>query len=249
MQGGYDMMIRKLGLPAAMALCAILLASCSNFFTTSWGKNWARDPDKIEVSAKNVKNLLKESKGDTKASKGILDKIAKELKGNPNPDPTLQVAAITAANQAAGLSELVLENIGTVLNAEDGDEDTFKDLLKEVQDTAKNNDLPGIKTGIVDSLGGAVTTNGNKPVFKDNLVKDVPDAELAQLALVLVLAESEASGKDFDTYVSDWGDTKNLNSATSLSESETIIAAIANELASRPGDLGSMISDLLGSSN
>jgi hypothetical protein len=223
-----------------MVLGAILLASCEGFFTNSLGKEWARDPGTITVSAKNVNSLLKESRGDPKASKGILDKIAEELqKGGPNS--TLQVAAITAANQASGLTELVLENIGSVLE-NDANEDTFNTLLDKIQTDAEKNDVKGIGEKVEESLGGAVTTTG-KPEFKDDLVKDVPDAELAQLALTLVLAESKKSGEKFETYIATWN-SKDLN-GTNLTNSERIIGAVANELANRPGDLGSMISDLL----
>jgi predicted small secreted protein len=230
----------KLGLPAAVVMCAVLLASCSDFFTTSWGKDLARDPGTITVTTKNVKSLLKESKGDTKASKGILDKIAAELKDNPNPDPALQTAAITAANQASGLSGLVLENIDTVLG-DDIDDDVFTKLLDDIQETAKENDLAGIKTDVEDSLKTAVTTSSGKPEFKPEVVNGVSDAELAQLALTLILAESDG---DFEGYIDHWGADKNLN-GTGLTESEKIIAAVANELTKRGGELGGYISDML----
>jgi hypothetical protein len=225
-----------------MVLGAILLASCDGFFTNSLGEKWARDTSTIEVSAKNVKNLLKESRGDTKASKGILDKIAEELQKS-GPNSTLQVAAITAANQASGLGELVLENIGTVLENDVGD-NAFDGLLGDIQEKAAANEIKDIGKKVEESLGPAVTT-GNKPEFKDDLVKDVPDAELAQLALVLVLAESEKSGGTFKDYITTW-EGKDLD-GTDLTDSERIIGAIANEFVdNRPGsDLGSMISELL----
>jgi hypothetical protein len=238
-KGGYKMNRWKLGLPAAVVLCAVLLASCSDFFTTSWGK--ARDPGTITVTTKNVKSLLKESKGDPTASRGILEKIAEELEKNPN-QPELQTAAITAANQASGLTGLVLDNIGDVLNA---NEDTFTTLLGDIQETAKENKLDEISVNVVNSLGPAVTTG--KPQFIPGVAeKDkVSDAELAQLALTLILAESEKASQDIDAYIAAWGTGKSLDSASGLSESELILAAIAHELASRPGKLGSMISDLL----
>ncbi|MDR1443941.1 MAG: hypothetical protein LBI94_03575 [Treponema sp.] len=235
----------KFGLPAATVLCAVLLASCSNFFTTSWGKDWARDPSTIKVTTKNVKSLLKESKGDAKASRGILDKIAAELKNNPN-QPELQAAAITAANQASGLTELVLENINLVLNSDSQSEDTFNKLLTEVQGTAKNNDMKGISDNIVTSLGPAVTSSG-KPQFTPGVIDDVSDAELAQLALTLILAESESQSTSVEDYLAGWGTSKKTDDATTLSSpSESIIAAVANELTRRGGELGNNISGLLG---
>ncbi|MDR0731340.1 MAG: hypothetical protein LBF63_06695, partial [Treponema sp.] len=142
--------MKKISVVAALVLCAALFGSCQNpldFFTNSLGGDWARDPGTITVTSKNVNALLKESRGDTKASKGILEKIAAELKGNPDPDPVLQAAAVTAANQAAGLGELVLGNISTVLDSIDSEggegasEDTFKTLLEDIEKKAKENEI------------------------------------------------------------------------------------------------------------
>ncbi|MDR2177421.1 MAG: hypothetical protein LBP20_05200 [Treponema sp.] len=231
----------KCGLTAALVLCAVLLASCNlGFFANSMGKDLARDPSTITVTAKNVDALLKESRGDPKASKGILDNIAEQLKNNPNPDPKLQAAAVTAANQAAGLGELVLENIGTVL--EDPENVSYENLLDEVLKSADEKDIKGVSEQITASLGRAVTS-GNPPKFTGNFIDGVSGADLTQLAFTLILAE--ASG-DVNTYVDDWGSGKKLD-GTGLSSSERLIAAIANELAGRKDNkMGNQLKEFLG---
>jgi hypothetical protein len=235
--------MKKLSLAAALVLCAVLLGSCLDFFTNSWGKEMARDPGTITVTSKNVNALLKESRGDPAASRGILDKIAAELKGNPNPDPTLQAAAITAANQAAGLGELVLGSINTVL--EDPDNADFDELLKKIEDETKGKELDKISTNVTDSLSSAVTTGTNGPVLTGAFVDSVSDGDLALLAMTLVMGE--LGNEDFETYIDTWGDSgKKLDgSGNTLTDSEKLIAAIANTLASRPNStIGGQLNEL-----
>jgi hypothetical protein len=222
---------------------AVLLSSCADFFTNSWGKNAARDPGTITVTSANVKELLRAAKGDTKTSRGILDKIAGQLKNNPNP--ALQAAAVTAANQAAGLGTAALDKLGKVKT---DDVDAFSTVLKEIQGGAEGSDLPGISNAITASL--PTTVSGPDIVFAGDFVKNVSDSDLTMLTLTLVLAESEKAG-DFDTYINGWttpgGKTIDTNSTTALSPSEKVIAAAVNELAARPSsELGGMLKDLLG---
>jgi hypothetical protein len=239
----------KFGLAAALVLCTVLLASCLDFFTNSLGEKWVRDPNTIVVSSTNVDALLKESRGDPAASKGILDKIAAALKDNPNPDPKLQAAAVAAANQAAGLGELVLGNIRTVLEAADGEGggDTFNKLLGDVQDTAEENDLIGVSASITDSLAGALTvTEGGIPKFKEGALEGVSEGDLTLLAFTLVLAEAEKTPDGtFDNYIETWADGNKLN-GVGLKPSEQLIAAIGNKLAGGKGEIGSKLGDLLG---
>jgi hypothetical protein len=222
---------------------AVLLSSCADFFTNSWGKNAARDPGTIKVTSDNVNDLLREAKGDTKTSKGILDKIAGELENNSNPDPTMQAAAVKAANQASGLGTTVLDSLD---NLKVDDPDAFNELLKGIQDKTKGNNLTGISGVIADSL--PVSQSGT-PVFQGDFIDNVSDSDLTILALALVLAEAEKNENSFENYIETWtaaGSQKKLD-GTGLEPSERVIAAAVNELANRPNnDLGSMLKDLLG---
>ncbi|MDR2136492.1 MAG: hypothetical protein LBO76_07740 [Treponema sp.] len=241
----------KFGLTAVLVLCAVLLASCLDFFSNSLGENLARDPATIKVTPDNVDKLLKESKGDSAASRGILDKIAAELKNSSTPDPKLQAAAVTAANQAAGLGELVLGNIGTVLNTVDGsdtttDGDTFATLLGEVQNQVKENEFAKVAASTSDSLGGALDPAATTPQFKGEALNNVSEADLTLLAFTLILAETEKiSDRTFDDYIKTWTDGNKLN-GTGLSDSERLIAAIGNKLANGDGKIGKTLGDLLG---
>jgi hypothetical protein len=220
---------------------AVLLSSCADFFTNSWGKNAARDPGTIKVTSGNVNDLLREAKGDTKTSKGILDKIAEQLKNNPNPDPTLQAAAIKAAGQAGGLGTTVLDSLGKL---DTNDPNVFNEMLTGIYNKTKANDLTGISAAVTDSLKVPQT---NPPSFQGDFVDNVSDSDLTILTLTLVLAEAEKNNNSFENYIKTWTDTGSQKKidGSGLDSSERVIAAAVNELSTRPGSLGGMLDDFL----
>jgi hypothetical protein len=228
----------------------VLLSSCADFFTNSWGKNSVRDPGTIKVTSDNVGDILKEAKGDTKTSRGILGKIKDQVAGNPNADPGLQAAAAKAAAQASGLGQAAVGAMGKVDDLlESSNANAFTDLLSTIQNDVKGNDLKGIASDITASL--PVNASG-APVFQGNFIKSVSDSDLTILTLTMVLAEGETAG-GFNNYITGWTDgNKKIDGSgnISLSSSERVIAAAVNELASRPNnDLGKMLKDLLEKGN
>jgi hypothetical protein len=143
--------VKKLGATALIVL--FVLNSCTDFFTTSWGELFKRDPNKVKVTASNVYDLLDAAKGDPELSRAILDKI------NAGSDDTLKRAAIKAANQAAGISTVVLENVGDLIDAADSNKDdreeAFRKVAENIQKDMTSNDITGIAkrlTGIFEEM-------------------------------------------------------------------------------------------------
>jgi hypothetical protein len=127
----------------------LLMNSCVEFFSTSWGDAFKRDPKNVKVTTDNVDALLKAAKGDRDLSKAILDKIDAD-----SPDP-LKRAAIKAANQAVDIGSLFLENVNAINEAAKGkDGDAFQTLtdkiLKDLEDRdIKVEDIGEKTTGIL----------------------------------------------------------------------------------------------------
>ncbi|MDR3123842.1 MAG: hypothetical protein LBU16_08715 [Treponema sp.] len=139
--------VKKLGATALIVLFA--LNSCTDFFTTSWGEMFRRDPKNVRVTASNVYDLLDAAKGDRELSRAILDKI------NADSDPALKRAAIKAANQAAGLSTAMLENVSALIDAADKkDSNALKDLAEKIKNEIKANDVEGIGDKMTGILAG-----------------------------------------------------------------------------------------------
>jgi hypothetical protein len=127
---------RVKALAAAFAVL-FLMNSCVDFFSNSWGDSFKRDPKKVKVTASNVYDLLDAAKGDPDLSREILNKIKA---GDNN---TLKQAAIKAANQAAGISTLALENVQALIDAAEGsDTDALETLANKIM--GKGNDIVDI---------------------------------------------------------------------------------------------------------
>jgi hypothetical protein len=223
-----------------MALATSLaLVSCGDFFSTTWGEDFARNPSGVKVSESNVKDLLRDANGDTKASRAILEK----LRGTKNP--ALQAAAVKAANQASGLTQLVLSNLDT-LTEDTNDTKALEKLGQTVLDEAKNNDIVGVAKDIAETLPVKTGTNG--PEFDGPFVKSVPTSDLTILLVTMMMAEAVDANDDFEEFVEGWGPgKKDINDSSTLKDNEKVIAAIANEVMTRPdSDLGKMLKELVG---
>jgi hypothetical protein len=137
----------------------LLMNSCAEFFSTSWGETFKRNPKNVNVTDSNVNDLLDVAKGNTELSKAILDQI------DAGSSDELKHAAIKAANQASGISTLALENVQTLIDAVDkgGDQKALETIAREILDAAKSNNLADISDKLVEILNSEmdVTSIGN----------------------------------------------------------------------------------------
>jgi hypothetical protein len=139
--------VKKLGVLSAALVVLATLNSCADFFSTSWGDLFKRDPAKVKVTSSNVNDLLDTAKGDKELARAILDQIG------ANSDDTLKRAAIKAANQASGLTTLALENVSSLLDAMDNpNANALQDLADKINAQAQGNDLEGISKKLVSIL-------------------------------------------------------------------------------------------------
>jgi hypothetical protein len=225
------------------ALMGLFLASCKDFFSTSWGDAFARDPSNVKVTASNVYELLKDANGDTKASRAIL----KKLQGTT--DPTLQAAAVKAANQSTGLTELILSNLDKLT---EGEEDALIKVAEKVFGEAKKNDITGVSDDIAGILENMIV-QGNKPEFKEgSAVKSVSTSDLTLLLVTMMMGEAVEASEGFEAYADKWGPgQKDISDTNKLSnKNELVIAAVANEVISRAdSELGKMLKELVGVKN
>jgi hypothetical protein len=222
----------------------LLLASCKDFYSTSWGEAFVRDPSKVNVTSSNVYELLKDANGDTEASREIL----KKLKGTD--DPSLQAAAVKAANQAAGLTELALSNLGELTGANADNVDSLEKLAKTILGEITKNDVKGIAGDIVGTLPVS-SDSSSGPVFEGSAVNSVSTSDLTLLLVTMMLAEvPDLNAPDpFGEYAKRWGDELKIDGQgdISLNDEEKVIAAIANEVIKRPdSELGKMLKNLVG---
>jgi hypothetical protein len=241
---GKDSVYRIRNLFAGSVLLALgtglLLAACTDFYSTTWGEAFARDPSDVKVTSSNVYELLKDANGDKEASRAILKKLI------GTDDPELQAAAVKAANQAAGLTELVVSNLGTLTGSNAGNADSLESLAKTIMGEVKENDIRGIADDVAGTLP---VTSDNPPQFKGSFASSVPTSDLTLLLIAMMLAEVPESD-EFDDYTKEWGSGKKIDGSGNLNldGKERIIAATANEvIGKRPdSELGDMLRSLVG---
>jgi hypothetical protein len=221
------------GVVPLMLGIGLLLASCKDFYSTSLGEPFARDPSNVKVTRSNVYDLLKDANGDIEASREIL----KKLKGTD--DPVLQAAAVKAATQAAGLTELAVSNLGVLTGANASNGASLENLARMILAAVTKNDIRGIAADI------AATVNGPA-------LDQVPTSDLTLLLVTLMLAEvpdTDAGADPFGDYADTWGSEKKIDGSGTvpLDKNEEVIALVANVVISRPDSaLGKMVKSLVG---
>jgi hypothetical protein len=160
-------------IPGAALVLLLLLSSCTNFFSTSWGEIFKRDPRKVKVNSSNVYELLKTAKGDKDLSKAILDQIGNQVSSPGISDKdkkTLQHAAIKAANQAADVPSKVLENVGKIIDAANDGGKNIQEVANEILNDIQSNDLIGISEKLTEILKDEMVT-ANAVASKDALIR------------------------------------------------------------------------------
>jgi hypothetical protein len=238
----------KIGKPALLVVVLAFFLSSCDFFTTSWGSGAKRDPSKVQVNAGNVDDLIAAAKGDEKLSKELLSKIKDKI-NDPNISASekvkLQKAAVTAATQASGVSTLVVSNVGKIIDGAN-DTDSLKNLLSDIQDQAKKNDIKSISGDLTTVLSQSVTTGSKgEPVFSNSLGKDMSENDLTMLVVIVALGQE----KSVENYLDEWGSGgKDINDANSLStDNEKVAVAAINAMIQyhSESDLTKMLKDAL----
>jgi hypothetical protein len=139
---------KKLRILAGALVVLVLLGSCTNFFSKTWGDLFKRNPKNVKVTSSNVYDLLDAARGDPELSRAILDQI------NANSSDYLKIAAIKAANQGAGVSTLVFENVRTLVDAVENKnyEEALQKVAESILAAAASNKLEHISDKMAEIL-------------------------------------------------------------------------------------------------
>jgi hypothetical protein len=173
-------------------LLTVSLASCeqiTGFFSSSWGKGLARDPDKLfpTVSGKNAQDLADETAGDPEAAKALLKKIKEAAKNATGAEKeALQKAGLTAANNSSDVMGVVLGNatkIKNLIDDPDGALDEVTSLINQAGDVKQTaDDIEELFTG-----ADAAT------------YESMPSDQLTIAALTLLIDEADGGTIDKNT--------------------------------------------------
>ena len=216
-------------------LLAVLTAfsSCSDFFSNSWAKWAARDPNKLipRVSLDNIDDLLKMAENDPDLSLAILKKLKNAADGASSDEDKakLQSAALEAAINAVGLGQAVISTAGklTGLNGDDPETEA-KDLIVDAINGLTN--LEETSAALISVLPPV-----GSPEF-DNFASTASANDLAMAATVLVAGEAKKQADNFDgdfnEYLDDLesrirsGDPEDLEESENLAQAMALAAAL-----------------------
>ena len=242
----YIISMRKRNLYFIAAIAALLLFSCTDFFSTSWAPWAARDPDKLvpAVTAGNVDELIALAENDPNLSLAILKKIRSAANGASEEDrQKLQCAALEAAVNAAGLGQAVLGVADKLISIDN--EDDAKKLVFDTINVMSNLEAAG--SVLFDILPPAPNltdpTDENWPAFKAFTDSASADS-LAMAAVVIIAGEAKKiSDGDFDSYFDSYFD--NPYEEEYENEKLAIALAFASALEGRENELSGPLRNVL----
>ena len=177
-----------------------VIVSCTDFFSTSWAKFAARDPNKLipAVTAGNVNDLVAQTENNPDLSLAVLKKIQSAVNGGASDadKQKLQNAALEAAVNAAGLGQAVLGTVSQLNNIDLSDPGTAAgdalDIVLKAVGNMKN--LDATSQALIATLPDPndPTKNGDFDTWAAGASAD----NLAMAAAVLISGEINKNGKD-----------------------------------------------------
>ena len=221
-------------LRAAVIPVFCVLASCTDFFSTSLA-SWAqRDPASLvpEVTTGNVRDLVRMAENDPDLSLELLREIkAAADRAAPGAAAFLQAEGIRAGINAVDLGSSLLHGIDDIARV--GDPDEARGMLVNAI-----NAMPNLtETGAV--LSDLVPDPSDTAAF-DAFIAAADLNDLAMAAAVLLAAEAKNSG-DSAGYIND------IDLADSGKPPSALVRALAGEAKAKydAGDGSGLVGDLL----
>jgi hypothetical protein len=222
----------------ALFAAAGLLASCTDFFSSSLAPWAARDPASLipPVTAGNVQDLIAQAENDPNLSLTVLRRI-KEAKAKASGEELsrLQASALTAAVNATGLGSSLLSKAGEITSVI-GDAEKAKGLvvsaINGMSNLAETSEL----------LGDILPAPGDDGAFQSFV--DAADSEsLVMSTAVLLAAESQKHG-DAEEYIENFDPQQTLTPSERLTVDLAEAAVVKIEDEGAQGPLGDVLSGL-----
>jgi len=195
-------------------LVLLFFCSCTDFFSTSWGKWAARDPSKLipPVTIDNVYDLL-DMATTPDLSLELLKKIGDAVeKSKGDEKAKLQAAAVEAAANSVGLLQTLAGATGALTNI---DEDNAKDFaIKTI------NGMPNLDEAS-DALF-KLLNSGDSDDF-DNFIDNATAEEIALAAVLILAGEAKKNQDDMDKYIDEFFDDPSPQAELALLLAESLV--------------------------
>jgi hypothetical protein len=195
-------MMRKAVCPVILFLVlgTLILSSCDEFYSSTWGTTRKYEGSKIDLNAGNLDAWVETAIGNPELANALLEKIKDDLPGLSGKDKAkYQDTGVKLAVEASGIGSSILSNAAVALDQlEKKNSDAVKDILSNIQnDFKKNNGAKAAKdiAEIVD-----VPDSDKPPEIQGDYALSASASDVGQAVMVLALA-----------VIGDINETTNLN--------------------------------------
>ncbi|MDR2433565.1 MAG: hypothetical protein LBD47_03245 [Treponema sp.] len=179
----------------AFLLGVLLVISCDDFYSATWGTAREYDASKISVNAGNVDEWVEKAAGNPELADAVTDAIKNELeKGslNTGDKAKLQDAGVALAIEASGIGETILEKAADTLSNGISSVEDLSKLLADVQSDFKKNNGAKAASDIADIISGSLAQpsygKDSVPKLTGAYVNAEDPADVGQAVVVLTLA-------------------------------------------------------------
>ncbi|MCL2129433.1 MAG: hypothetical protein FWH35_03665 [Treponema sp.] len=171
-----------------LVIFSLILLSCDNFLSKSWGKYRDYDPDNINVTLSNIDDWVRVSVGNTELSKALAEAILRKMaSSSPEEQAEFLNAGIKVSMEASGIGTALLTKGADLLEDMDNmNEDQMTELLRKVQ--ADFLTSGGVK--VADQLAKMALLciqKGNPPHFNKAFSRAAQPSTVAEAIMVLSL--------------------------------------------------------------
>ncbi|MDR2795611.1 MAG: hypothetical protein LBB47_02730 [Spirochaetaceae bacterium] len=198
--------MRKISNTVCAALFTVfMLASCDDFFSSSWGTMRDYDLSKIKLTLDNLQELKEKAVGNPELAGALVEKIIRELDGKSGAEKAaFQEAGIDLAIEQSGIGTSILELAGKDI-ANMSDETGLQDLLGSVQNKFNSGNGKAAARNIATIVDKSLPTSGQFPPG-DQYVARASASDVGMAVAVLALAvmpDIGSSDKDLKAQMND----------------------------------------------
>jgi hypothetical protein len=226
------------------AVLVFVLASCDDFYSTSWGKAREYDSSKIKLTQLNLQQWKEKAVGNPALAKALVKKIISDLRGKSGAEKAaFQKVGVQLAIEQAGIGTKIIEVAGSALDNIDS-EVGIKDLLNKVQKGLGDVDSAAANIAEIvsnSSLTG-IDSDNSIPKFgaSDDYANDASPSDVGMAVMVLALSiipniDGNTNLSNLSTHLSlDTNSTPNqvkITSVANASLEEIALAAYLNLIA------------------
>ena len=180
--------------------------SCDSFYGNSLGSSREYDWRQINLTTSNIEEWVRATVGNPPLARAVTDALMEKLNENMSEADRARFLEFAAklAIEASSLGSSILVNATELLGGiGSGDDDSFKDLLNNLQDDFNAGGGQKAAENLANLLLKGINDQGGTPRFNDAYASTASASGVAEAMIVLLLGEM--AGSDGQLTINDLG--------------------------------------------